>query len=237
MAEYSILPIRPVTARDIPGIYAIRHIASGKLYVGSAAKIAIRWRSHRYQLRLKKHHSPRLQNSWNKYGERAFEFVVLEIVQDADARFTREQHWIDLVGAATSDFGLNIHPQAGGPRGHKLSPEIRAKMSATRIGRKMSPRRPEHSAAISAAKIGKGGWKMPPRTDSHRTAISAAKKGKKTGKRPPRSAAHCAAISASRRGKPWAPEHAAKSRTLLVERNKRIAAENRRVPGQLDLFG
>lgn len=79
-----------------PGIYAIVHDESGKVYIGSAKNIYSRWRFHKSLLRRSLHHSPHLQNSWNKYGESAFRFVVLEAcLKDAVMLSSREQHWLD----------------------------------------------------------------------------------------------------------------------------------------------
>ena len=62
------------------GIYAIVHIETGRKYVGSAVNLTKRWNIHRHGLRNKKHHSAALQRAWDKYGEAAFSFEVLEVV-------------------------------------------------------------------------------------------------------------------------------------------------------------
>jgi hypothetical protein len=54
------------------GIYAIRCLANGKVYVGSSAGIDARWSEHRYDLNAGRHHSPHLQNAWVKYGAAGF---------------------------------------------------------------------------------------------------------------------------------------------------------------------
>ena len=55
---------------------------NGKKYVGSAVNFKRRRRKHRKSLRKGTHHSPHLQNAWNKYGEDNFKFDVLEYVED-----------------------------------------------------------------------------------------------------------------------------------------------------------
>ena len=86
------------------GIYAIVHKASGKRYVGQAARtFALRRRSHAHQLRNGKHHSRYLQRAYNKYGADAFKWVVLERIdlsgKSGNAKIEllrkREQHWMD----------------------------------------------------------------------------------------------------------------------------------------------
>lgn len=76
------------------GIYSICHVASGKRYIGASGDITRRWARHRNLLRSNKHHSRQLQNAWNKRGESAFEFSVLEYCDGAKLQ-EREQHYLD----------------------------------------------------------------------------------------------------------------------------------------------
>ena len=48
------------------------------MYVGQSTEINTRWIKHRYQLRHNIHKNTHLQNSFNKYGENNFEFVILQ---------------------------------------------------------------------------------------------------------------------------------------------------------------
>ena len=184
----------------VQGIYVIRNTISGRVYVGSARDIKARWAVHRHQLANGRHHSKLLQQSWTKHGPGAFSFEILETVQNAIDLTAREQHWIDALSAfdLTWDRGFNGHPTAGSPLSHKASPEIRAQMSASRKGRKVSPETlakiepsrnegwkrwrtkirsdpdaaREHSAKLSAAFTGKS------KSPEHRAKISLAKTGK-----------------------------------------------------------
>ena len=85
-----------------PGIYIIRHIESGKVYVGSASNISKRWHRHRKDLRLGRHPNKHLQAAWTMYGEDAFVFEILELTGEFDAR---EQYWIDKTECLNSDKG------------------------------------------------------------------------------------------------------------------------------------
>ena len=58
----------------ISGIYKIVNTVNGKKYVGSAVDIKRRWQAHKLRLRKNNHHSPKLQNAWNKHGESSFTF-------------------------------------------------------------------------------------------------------------------------------------------------------------------
>jgi group I intron endonuclease len=141
------------------GIYGIRHIPTNRYYIGSAARIRRRWYAHLHRLKLGKHHSIKLQRAWDKYGPDAFEWLVVEPVQDEALLFEKEQNWIEHHQAHKS--GFNMHPRAGGPRGHKFSEQIRAALSATRKGRKMrAPRTKEHLANLKLAASQRGlGWR------------------------------------------------------------------------------
>lgn len=59
------------------GIYQIVNTLNGHRYVGSAVDLNKRQIDHWSMLRNKNHHSRYLQNAWNKYGEKAFKFIVL----------------------------------------------------------------------------------------------------------------------------------------------------------------
>jgi group I intron endonuclease len=118
-----------------PGIYAIRNRRNGKIYVGSAANISKRWSRHRKDLREGCHRNRHRQAAFNRYGEGAFEFVVLEFTLDLTCR---EQYWIDITGCLNPDAGYNSAPRARNSKGrigHRWTPEERAALSAAMRGR------------------------------------------------------------------------------------------------------
>jgi group I intron endonuclease len=95
----------------MPGVYQIIHSASGLYYLGSAGDIPRRLRSHRRHLRLGNHRNPRLQNYWDKYGEEAFEFQILEETPDYLAR---EQFYLDRLRPYEREIGFNYRRTARG---------------------------------------------------------------------------------------------------------------------------
>lgn len=111
------------------GIYAIINKVNGKLYVGSAIDLKNRWAVHRRALRGNFHHSPRLQNAWNKYGEEAFEFHVLLHVEVKEELISTEQSFFGLLNPF-----YNIAKIAGSNLGVKASEETRRKMSLAHSG-------------------------------------------------------------------------------------------------------
>ena len=141
------------------GIYSIEHVASGRLYIGSAVDLHSRWAQHTRELEGGWHGNQKLQNAWVKYGEYAFRFAVIEICPAARL-IEREQHYID-----TLDPHYNIAKIAGNHLGVKRSAETRKRLSESAKGRKFSL---ETRAKMRAAKLG---TKL---SDEHRKNISAA---------------------------------------------------------------
>lgn len=77
-----------------PVIYKIINIVNNKFYVGSTNNKYERFRTHRNKLRANKHHCAHLQAAWNKYGEDAFIFHVVESVTDELELQAAEDLWL-----------------------------------------------------------------------------------------------------------------------------------------------
>lgn len=89
------------------GIYKITNKITGKCYVGSTKDFNKRWKRHFKDLREGKHHSIKLQRSYNKYGEDVFVCeVVEEVPYTKDVILEREQFWINKLDAY--EHGYNI---------------------------------------------------------------------------------------------------------------------------------
>ena len=114
------------------GIYAIRNKVNGKIYVGSAKHIQKRWLLHKHHLNNDKHHSTKLQRSWNKHGKEVFEFGIIEICAPIYL-IEREQYWLDYFNVV--EEGYNHHPLARSALGTKRSEECKRRMSEYRKGR------------------------------------------------------------------------------------------------------
>lgn len=190
------------------GIYAIRCTENGKVYVGSASiSFCQRWCTHRSKLRRGMHDNRYLQASWNRHGESAFEFIVLEECEPHEC-IAREQYWIDKLESLNRKSGYNHAPAAGGMLGFKFSEESRKKLSDAKKGIKHSDasRRnmaiaakargisPETQAKAHAALRGK------PIPDEQKARQAAALRGRKHG--PER----IAKVAAALRGRKHSPE-------------------------------
>jgi group I intron endonuclease len=201
----------------IAGVYAIRHLESGKLYVGSSVDIRSRWSGHRCDLRKRRHHAHHLQHAWDLYGESAFEFSILEEISDRPARLTRETELIAERGCIGRN-GYNCLPVAGSREGFSHSVESKAKMSSSHKkiadvirnlgGFSWSGRR--HSTE-TRAKMSSNNSRHSPSFE-HRAAISAAHRGKTI------SDAHKAAMAVACRIKNKTPEMRAKVSAALKGR-------------------
>lgn len=139
------------------GIYQIRNKLNAKCYIGSAVVLGRRWRAHLSELRRGRHKNGHLQAAFNKYGEEAFGFSVLEYVADASQLIPREQCFLDTIKPE-----YNMSPTAGSSLGCQCSPETRAKISAAKKGtypsdetrRKLSEaRKGKHPSAETRAKM------------------------------------------------------------------------------------
>jgi len=125
--------------KNKPGIYAIRCTADGKnsTYIGQAGNtIKGRWGKHKAELRGNRHGNAHLQNAWNKYGERAFEFIILE---NSEVRYLteREQYWLDRTKETTPIYNIS-HKVRSSCIGTTFSDEHRQRLSSSLMGHSVS---------------------------------------------------------------------------------------------------
>lgn len=204
------------------GVYVIE--CGERQYVGSAKNVKGRWSMHRYELRQGIHHSRFLQRAWNKYGEDAFTFRILEECAPEQC-IEREQQWIDTLAPV-----FNMHPTARSPLGVKRSEETRAKLSAIAAARTppmANKRHTEETKAKMRGRIVSEETRAKHRnrvvSEETRAKIRAARLGKPR----PREAVEAAA--AKLRGRKRAPEVGEKIRAALtgVKHTEQRRARNR----------
>lgn len=177
---------------EASGIYQIRNLVNGNLYIGSAVCIRKRWHVHRWGFSHGKHPNRHLAAAWLKYGEQAFSFEVVERCCSADL-LVREQYWIDLRKPQ-----YNIAPKAGNCLGVKHSEETRRKSSERNKGNKYCLGRKLSDATKRAISESNRGRKGATRPRSAVEASAAAHRGRK------RSQETCEKIAAKARGrKSW----------------------------------
>lgn len=88
------------------GIYKIVNLVTGRAYIGSSKDIVKRFSQHLKALRNGKHINVYLQRSFDKHGEDAFEFKVIEHTTNL---FERESYHI-----SECDLSYNIGSVGGG---------------------------------------------------------------------------------------------------------------------------
>lgn len=175
------------------GIYQIRNLLDGKVYIGSSSRMRHRWVMHRSLLRRGLHHSARLQRAWIKHGEENFVFEVLETISEPALLVSAENRHITLARSDVPKFGYNICPAAGTTLGVKLGPhsdEHRRKIGEAQKGKvisaaqrsKLSEARKGlvlHDEWRESIRKGMTGKKLKPLSPEHKAQISAVHKGKK----------------------------------------------------------
>jgi group I intron endonuclease len=105
----------------VRGIYEIRCTTSLWHYFGSSKDIVGRLRQHIADLRHDHHENPILQRVWNKHGESAFEFLILEEMEPGEDLLAVEQEYLDA-GFKTRRM-MNINRRAAKPPSMKGIPK------------------------------------------------------------------------------------------------------------------
>lgn len=138
---------------NFPGIYTITCTASGKIYVGQTINVRRRWHNHKWHLRKGDHRNSHLQRSWNKNGESAFVFAVVEDLRatpGAELKAALDAAEVRILSAVPDAFNLMEAAKSG----TIPSDETRAKLSAIRKAMWQDPefkarRQAGHMAAIA----------------------------------------------------------------------------------------
>lgn len=227
----------PVCDYDFPRsgrtgyIYLITNLINGKQYVGQTRlTIPRRWTAHR-QNALKP--TTAITYAIRKYGAENFQVTYLGRVESTDVVAVLdalEKYHIQQLGTMWPN-GYNIHAGGRNPPlsdatkekirqahlGRKASPETRAKMSALRKGRKLSP---QHADAVRRADrshvIPRRGFTI---SDKQKAQISVVHKGKVL------SPETKAKLRAANLGKKASIETINKMRIAQLARHRRIVIE------------
>jgi group I intron endonuclease len=185
-------------------IYKIINTVNGKFYVGSTTNTRERFRTHRNRLRRGRHHAKHLQAAWNKYGEAAFVFHVIQTVPETESLKDAEDIWLtEHVGkdycynkSRYSDAPMRgvlkeDHPNFGRIRTEEEREAISASLKEfyakditnhPRFGKQHTEEVKERIRQKKLANPTKA-WLGKERSDETKAKISAAQKGVKKGPR------------------------------------------------------
>ena len=140
LSTYNITQPQKIEVKTISiykkyGIYGIRNKINNKIYIGKTmVNFGDRWDCHKAQLRGNYHDNPHLQNSWNKYGEDNFEFIII-----FDCKNNEKVEQVNLLEIEyikhyrNLELSYNIHD--GGDRGWLLGKHL-SEETKRKIGEK-----------------------------------------------------------------------------------------------------
>lgn len=123
------------------GIYGWKNTVTGMWYIGQTTEMSRRSSWHWWALLRGGHHNPKMQRSFNKHGQAAFEFHILEECAE-EMLDMRERAWISYYKADQNLFGYNC--DSGGSLHKRFTPEVLAKLKE--IQSKRGPDSPEVKA-------------------------------------------------------------------------------------------
>jgi group I intron endonuclease len=107
------------------GVYCIRNVVDGKVYIGSSINVHKRLREHIFELANGRHCNILLTRSVNKYGASNFKFELIEQIGDRALLPAAEQKWMEHYGSHDKAKGFNILPTAYSNSGHKATAETK----------------------------------------------------------------------------------------------------------------
>lgn len=120
---------------DTSGIYAIKNLINGKMYIGQSVNIRERLYGHKYDLKSGKHNNLHLQSAVNKYGLENFSFEALALCDECELD-DLERFYIAKYHTMNRKFGYNV--EEGGHYGRHRAPETIEKMRRANLGKKLS---------------------------------------------------------------------------------------------------
>lgn len=66
------------------GVFQIRNVVSGKIFIGSSLDLAAIWHAQKLQLNMGMHQNADLQKDWKEFGPENFSYEILEEIQETD---------------------------------------------------------------------------------------------------------------------------------------------------------
>ena len=79
------------------GVYRIVNTQNDKVYIGFATDLEARFNRHKAELKFGNHRNKELQKIWNSYGESAFEFEILDVLDQEEGTKARPEEELHVL--------------------------------------------------------------------------------------------------------------------------------------------
>jgi hypothetical protein len=66
------------------GVFQIRNLNNGKIYLGSSLDLNAAWNSQRFQLEAGLHQNNKLQGEWKEFGAENFVYEIVDVIKQTD---------------------------------------------------------------------------------------------------------------------------------------------------------
>lgn len=119
------------------GIYCIKNILNGKVYIGSTQDLFNRGRNHFNALNINKHHNRHLQAAYNLQNRLGFIYGIIEFC-DLLPMEGKEQQWINELKSNNNKLGYNIRNYCSSNRGYKQTDYMKECIRKRMTGRVVS---------------------------------------------------------------------------------------------------
>ncbi len=118
------------------GIYLLRNLINGMIYIGKSIEIRRRIYSHKHSVNARKCLSY-LDRAIRKYGWENFEVLLVEKVDDVSLLLEKEAGWIRYYNSTNPKIGYNLCEYSNDFTGHHHSEETKLKLSKLNTGKMM----------------------------------------------------------------------------------------------------
>ena len=227
------------------GIYLIKNMINGKLYIGSTNDLVTRKSSHFCLLARNKHKNPHFQSAFNKYGINNFKYYIIAYCS-VDELLEKEDFYMTYFQSGNRKYGYNIEPPLRttmaedtkrkisvakkGKPGHIQTEETRKKIAAGMMGQKhaLGLKHSEESKKKMSESLRNSGRVYCPLSEEQKIKISISRKGIKHSEETKRK------MSEAGKGRIFSEEHKRKlsewqkGKTLSEEHKRKLSESQRR---------